>query len=102
MKTPRVVDDNSSIISCVLNGAKVMSWVYWDEPSRRVKLMQAHDFSEGWYRAMRHGALQGFLYALWEYLDDRQDAETFPDGVTVPNEEMKLLIELEKYMDPAP
>lgn len=34
--------------------------------------------------------LEELLYELLEYFDGKQDAETFPDGKTIANEEMKF------------
>ncbi len=51
---PRVVDNDSDEITVTLDGKEIRGWSYRDETERRVKMLAAREFCEGWFQATNH------------------------------------------------
>lgn len=51
--TPRVTDDDRDQITVTLDGREIRGWSYADESERRVKMLAAREFCEGWFQANR-------------------------------------------------
>ncbi len=45
---PRVTDDDNGNVSVTLNGKELRGWSYKDDPERRVKMLCAREYVEGW------------------------------------------------------
>lgn len=102
MKTPKIVDNDRDEITARLDGKEIRGWSYANETERRVKMLAAHEFAEGWFRAMREPDLQQALADVEEFLQGRADAEYFPDSaIPVPNEAMRLLVDLTPFLEEA-
>lgn len=47
-KQPRVADDDSGEITVTFNGIELRGWSYKDDSERRMKMLAAHEYVEGW------------------------------------------------------
>jgi hypothetical protein len=56
MKAPKIIDDDRSQISAEIDGVSVRGWLYRSAEERRVKMLMAREFAEGWYQAMKRKA----------------------------------------------
>lgn len=45
---PRVTDNDSGEITVALNGRELRGWSYKDDAERRMKMLAAHEYVEGW------------------------------------------------------
>lgn len=61
--TPRVVDNDRDEITVMLDGAEIRGWSYTNEQERRVKMLCAREFVEGWYQAETSSLNRDLLYA---------------------------------------
>jgi len=52
--TPRVVDNDRDEITVTLDGKEIRGWSYGDNPERRVKMLLAREFVEGWFQCAVH------------------------------------------------
>lgn len=50
---PRVCDNDRDEITAMMNGREIRVWCYRDEAERRVKMLAAREFCEGWYQATK-------------------------------------------------
>lgn len=50
MSTPKVVDNDIDEITAVLDGRVIRGWSYSNEAERRVKMLAAREFCEGWFQ----------------------------------------------------
>ena len=53
MEQPRVKDNDRDEITVTLDGKELRGWSYRDESERRVKMLAAREFCEGWFQASR-------------------------------------------------
>lgn len=53
---PRVVDNDRDEIAVTLDGKEIRGWSYNDEAERRMKMLAAREFVEGWYAGREAGA----------------------------------------------
>ena len=65
---PRVVDNDRDEITVTFGGKELRGWSYKDESERRVKMLCAREFVEGWYQHSQLPKTSG----RWEF---RQGAE---------------------------
>jgi hypothetical protein len=49
MSNPRVTDNDKGEITVSLKGREIRGWSYANEAERRVKMLCAREFVEGWY-----------------------------------------------------
>lgn len=56
MVDPKISDNDHGEISATVNGNEVRGWSYKDDAERRVKMLMAHEFAEGWFQAIRKDA----------------------------------------------
>lgn len=56
--TPRVTDNDKDEITVTLDGKEIRGWSYADDAERRVKMLAAREFCEGWHQAIERAALQ--------------------------------------------
>jgi len=54
--SPRVVDNDRDEITVTLDGKEIRGWSYRDEAERRVKMLAAREFCEGWFQATERAA----------------------------------------------
>lgn len=54
--TPRVCDNDRDEITITLDGKEIRGWSYADETERRVKMLAAREFCEGWFQAEQRPA----------------------------------------------
>lgn len=47
---PRITDNDRDEITASLDGKEIRGWSYGNESERRVKMLCAHEFAEGWYQ----------------------------------------------------
>ena len=47
----RVVDNDRDEVTVTLDGSEIRGWSYANDLERRVKMLCAHEFVEGWYQA---------------------------------------------------
>jgi hypothetical protein len=50
--SPRVADNDRDEITVTLDGKEIRGWSYRDEAERRVKMLAAREFCEGWFQAL--------------------------------------------------
>ena len=50
MTTPRVKDNDRDEITVTLDGKELRGWSYENEAERRVKMLAAREFVEGWFQ----------------------------------------------------
>lgn len=60
--SPRVTDNDRDEITVTLDGREIRGWSYRDEAERRVKMIAAREFCEGWW----HGSRASPIAALSE------------------------------------
>ena len=48
----RVVDDDHDEISVMRGDQQIRGWSYRDETERRIKMLAAREYCEGWYQAI--------------------------------------------------
>lgn len=48
MTQPRVTDNDAGEISVALDGNELRGWSYKDDTERRVKMLAAREYVEGW------------------------------------------------------
>lgn len=48
MTNPRVVDDDKDQITVTLDGRELRGWSYKDDTERRMKMLAAREYVEGW------------------------------------------------------
>jgi hypothetical protein len=48
MSAPRITDNDRDEITVSLNGEEIRGWSYETETERRVKMLAAQEFCEGW------------------------------------------------------
>jgi hypothetical protein len=51
---PRVCDNDRDEITVTLDGKEIRGWSYENEAERRVKMLAAREFCEGWFQAADH------------------------------------------------
>lgn len=54
--TPRVIDNDRDEITVTLDGKEIRGWSYENDAERRVKMIAAREFVEGWYHATDRAA----------------------------------------------
>lgn len=48
---PRVVDNDRDEITATLDGKEIRGWSYRSEAERRMKMLCAREFCEGWFQS---------------------------------------------------
>lgn len=48
MENPRVTDNDNGEITVSLDGKELRGWSYNDDPERRMKMLAAREYVEGW------------------------------------------------------
>lgn len=74
----RVVDNDRDEITVTLDGKEIRGWSYRDETERRVKMLAAREFCEGWFQALgpKTGTfIQSLLDEYSREKQTRRDAE---------------------------
>jgi hypothetical protein len=51
MSDPRITDNDAGTITATVNGKEIRGWCYRDDAERRIKMLMAHEFAEGWFQA---------------------------------------------------
>ena len=51
MPDPKIIDDDAGTITAAVNGKEIRGWSYKDDAERRIKMLMAHEFAEGWFQA---------------------------------------------------
>lgn len=72
MADPRVHDNDRDEITVTLDGKEIRGWSYRDEAERRVKMLAAREFCEGWFQAIEHQQNEADNAAEAAYLDHQQ------------------------------
>jgi hypothetical protein len=52
---PRLIDNDAGEITVSINGAEVRGWSYQNDSERRLKMLVAREFVEGWYEGYSSG-----------------------------------------------
>lgn len=50
--TPKVIDNDRGDIAVEVFGKEVRGWSYKDDAERRVKMVAAHEYAEGWHQGL--------------------------------------------------
>ena len=53
MADPRITDNDTGEISATVNDKEVRGWSYKDDAERRMKMLMAQEFAEGWFQAKK-------------------------------------------------
>jgi hypothetical protein len=53
MSDPRITDNDVGEITATVGGKEIRGWSYKDDAERRIKMLMAHEFAEGYFQA-RH------------------------------------------------
>lgn len=72
MSEPRVHDNDRDEITVTLDGKEIRGWSYGNEAERRVKMLAAREFCEGWFQALKHQQNEADNAAEAAYLDHQQ------------------------------
>ena len=51
MVDPCIIDNDAGEITATVNGIEIRGWSYKDDDVRRIKMLMAHEFAEGWFHA---------------------------------------------------
>jgi prophage tail gpP-like protein len=51
MSDPRITDNDAGTITATVNGKEIRGWSYMTDAERRIKMLMAHEFAEGWFQA---------------------------------------------------
>jgi hypothetical protein len=51
MSDPRITDNDAGTITATVVGKEIRGWCYRDDAERRIKMLMAHEFAEGWFQA---------------------------------------------------
>ena len=51
MVDPCIIDNDAGEITATVNGIEIRGWSYKDDDVRRIKMLMAHEFAEGWFQA---------------------------------------------------
>src|SRR5690606_1971618 len=70
--TPRVVDNDKDEVTVTLAGKEIRGWSYRDEAERRVKMLAAREFCEGWLAANEQRQADEDNQAEADWLDREQ------------------------------
>ncbi len=81
---PRVVDNDRDEITVTLDGKEIRGWSYETETERRVKMLAAREFCEGW-RAGRTAGIEACVQFVQERRDDYFDEYGSYDYTTGTN-----------------
>lgn len=49
---PKVIDNDNALITVELRGFELRGWTYANDAERRAKMVQAHEYAEGWWAAL--------------------------------------------------
>lgn len=49
---PKVIDNDKDEITASLGTIEIRSWSYANDTERRAKMVQAHEYAEGWWSAL--------------------------------------------------
>lgn len=89
-----IIDNDKDEITASLDGKEVYVWSYKDRAERRIKMLLAHAFAEGWFQAERRrsGELEyayrviqnGFDYGTFDFSVLSQRAAYFLSGQPLP------------------
>jgi len=90
--TPRVIDNDRDEITVTLDGKEIRGWSYADETERRVKMLAAREFCEGWFVATKRAAkLADDVHG--EGPDGSYDNGATRDGWDMASQHIKKLID---------
>ena len=89
--TPRVSDNDRDEITVTLDGKEIRGWSYADEAERRVKMLAAREFVEGWYHATDRAATIADE-AYGEGPDAPYDNGATSDGWNLASQHIRKLI----------
>jgi hypothetical protein len=66
---PRLIDNDLGEISVTINGKEVRGWSYQNDPERRIKMLLAREYVEGWFDGYKLG-----MDAVVQMIDDNISA----------------------------
>jgi len=52
---PRLIDNDAGEITITIDGKEVRGWSYQNDPERRIKMLCAREYVEGWFDGYRLG-----------------------------------------------
>jgi hypothetical protein len=52
---PRLIDNDAGEITVSINGKEMRGWSYQNDSERRLKMLSAREFVEGWYEGYSAG-----------------------------------------------
>ena len=85
--SPRVADNDRDEITVTLDGKEIRGWSYRDEAERRVKMLAAREFCEGWFQAQ-----QSYVDANEAFLDCVRVLERVRDA-KMPGHSRRIAVE---------
>lgn len=92
MKDLKIVDNDKDEVTVMDGDEQIRGWSYADESERRVKMMCAHEFVEGWYQTIQAEPLKSIL-ALQEGYDNPITQVAFRGGFIFCREYMARFVE---------
>ena len=51
--SPKISDNDHGEISATVFGKEIRGWSYKDDAERRIKMLAAQEFAEGWFQARK-------------------------------------------------
>ena len=51
MPDPKITDNDAGEITASVSGKEIRGWSYKDDAERRIKMLAAQEFAEGWFQA---------------------------------------------------
>ena len=73
MPSPKIVDNDKDEISAVVLGKEIRGWSYKDDAERRIKMLAAQEFAEGWFQA-QNTDWNYFTKRLYKVLENQHAA----------------------------
>lgn len=92
MKDPKVVDNDKDEITVMDGDKEIRGWSYANDTERRVKMLCAHEFVEGWYQTINSEPLKTILDAQQAY-DNPVHQVAFRAGFILCREIMARFVE---------
>jgi len=69
----RVIDNDRDEISIWRNGKEIRGWSYRNETERRMKMLAAREFAEGWFQAEKSDPVRDALAPEPDLVEDAQE-----------------------------
>lgn len=77
--TLRVIDNDQGEITITIDGRELRGWSYSNDDQRRMKMLCAHEFREGWYVGYSAG-MDRVASLIDQHFNVAEEKNTSPDS----------------------